>query len=39
MEQAAVDTMPSLFWGYTIFWGVIAAYCLALGRRISKLEK
>jgi CcmD family protein len=33
------DTFPSLFWSYTVVWGVLAAYIWTLGARVSKLEK
>ena len=34
-----VDTFPYLFWGYTITWLLIVAYCMWLGARVNKCEK
>ncbi|RMG41042.1 MAG: CcmD family protein [Candidatus Dadabacteria bacterium] len=36
---SAVDTFPSLFWGYTVIWMLLAAYLFWLGRRVRKLEE
>jgi CcmD family protein len=33
------DTFPSLFWSYTVVWGVLAAYIISLGVRVSRVEK
>jgi len=33
------DTFPSLFWSYTVVWGILAAYIVTLGVRLSRLEK
>lgn len=33
------DTYSSLFWGYTVVWGILALYVWSLGARITKLER
>lgn len=33
------DTFPSLFWSYTVVWGVLSAYIISLGVRISRVER
>lgn len=33
------DTFPSLFWSYTVVWGVLVVYIVTLGVRVARLEK
>jgi CcmD family protein len=33
------DTYPSLFWSYTVVWGVLVVYIAVLGARVARLEK
>lgn len=37
--DAVPNTFPSLFWGYTVIWLVLAAYLFSMLRRLSRLEK
>lgn len=32
------DTLSSLFWGYTVIWGLLSAYILWLGFKLRKIE-
>lgn len=33
------NTFPSLFWGYTAIWCLIAAYVASIAKRLARLEK
>ncbi len=33
------DTFPSLFWSYTVVWGVLSVYIISLGARLSRVER
>ena len=33
------DTFPSMFWGYLVFWGLLALYIVSLGVRLRRIEK
>ena len=42
METAATtvpNTFPALFWAYSVLWALFVIYFVALGRRLSKLER
>lgn len=37
--EAVPNTFPSLFWAYTVFWALLAAYIFSLARRLDRLER
>lgn len=38
MEQVP-NTFPSLFWGYTVLWAILAVYILFIGMKLRSLER
>jgi CcmD family protein len=39
MLDATPDTFPSLFYGYTALWAILALYIFSLGKRLTTLEQ
>lgn len=37
--ETTPDTFPSLFWGYTVIWGILGFYIFSLLKRVGNLEK
>ena len=38
MENTSVSTYPYLFFAYTVVWGILVVYMLAMAARLKRLE-
>lgn len=37
--ETVPDTFSSLFWGYSVMWGCVLVYLVALVRRANRIER